>query len=179
MIWVALFLILAAVVMLWLSARKQAETGLPVGRVVYDDSSAWGKVEEPFFDPVLALTGKPDYVLDEDGFQIPVEVKSTPAPTHPYDGHIYQLAAYCLLVERSTGQHPPYGILRYRNRTFAIDFTPELEANLMDMLEEMRFVAGESQKKRYRGPERSHEARARCARCGYRSTCDQNLVVES
>ena len=174
--WVALILFLLALVILWQAARKREETGLPTGRIVYDDSSDRRVFEEPLYDPYFDLTGKPDYILKKDGAWIPVEVKSSAAPSQPYDGHIFQLGVYCILVERTQGIRPPYGIIRYRNRSFAIDFTPELEADLVDAIEEIRAIQIESNKKRCAGPDRSHNNPPRCAKCGYREECNQPLL---
>ena len=55
----------------------------------------------------------------------------------PYASHVFQLLAYCLLVESTTGQRPPYGILKYRNRTFAIDFTEAQEQALIELMEDI------------------------------------------
>jgi CRISPR-associated exonuclease Cas4 len=76
--------------------------------------------------------------------------------------------AYCLLIESHTGHRPPYGILRYRNRTFAVDYTPQAEQTLRDLLAEMQNATP-------RTLVRSHDDAARCARCGYRAHCDQRL----
>jgi CRISPR-associated exonuclease Cas4 len=94
-------------------------------------------------------------------------VKSGWAPDAPREGHLYQLAAYCLLVQRTTGQRPPYGLIAYRNRTFAVDYTPELEHRLLELMEALR--------QQEREAHRSHEEPARCARCGYRSACNERL----
>lgn len=162
-------LILIALALLWIATRRRTAAGLPAGRVVYTDTGQGSKVEKPLFDAASALVGKPDYLVEQDGVLIPVEVKSAYAPREPYDSHIYQLAAYCLLVLKVYGKRPPHGLLRYRNRTFAIDFTAELEARLLDRLAEMHM-----QEKA--GPaNRSHESPARCAACGYRHICDQRL----
>jgi len=167
--YLALALIIIALLLLWLSARRQMEAGLPGGRVIYTDTRGWGPVEKPLYDPGLGLTGKPDYLVEKGSQIIPVEVKSSRVVDAPYDSHIYQLAAYCLLVQRTLGSRPPYGILRYNNRTFAIDYTPQLETALIELLNEMR-VSGE-----HKEQDRSHNSPERCARCGYRSTCDQAL----
>lgn len=170
MIFLALLLLAAALLLLWQAARRRAETGLPSGRVVYTDTRAWGPVEKPLFDPLTGLTGKPDYLVEQNGVLLPVEVKSGYAPSAPREGHVMQLAAYCLLVEAATGVRPPHGILHYRNRTYAIDYTPALEAALKDLLAEMR-----RDERRSEVP-RSHEDPARCARCGFRDICDQKAV---
>jgi CRISPR-associated exonuclease Cas4 len=167
--YLALALVIIGLLLLRLSAKRQMESGLPGGRVIYTDTRGWGPVEKPLYDPGLGLTGKPDYLVEKGSQIIPVEVKSSRVIDAPYDSHIYQLAAYCLLVQRTLGSRPPYGILRYSNRTFAIDYTPQLETALIELLNEMR-IAGERKEQ-----DRSHESPERCARCGYRSTCDQAL----
>ncbi|MHB8113412.1 MAG: CRISPR-associated protein Cas4 [Bellilinea sp.] len=165
----ALLLAAAALALLWLSRRQRQSAGLPAGRVLYSDPKVIGAPERPLYDPDTHLTGKPDYLVEEHGVVIPVEVKSGWAPPEPHPGHIYQLLAYCLLVEKTHGKRPPYGILRYRNRSFSIDFTPDAERELRSLLEEMHAAA------RHKELNRSHEDRSRCAHCGYRSICDQKL----
>jgi CRISPR-associated exonuclease Cas4 len=165
----AVILVIAAILLFRQAGRQQRETGLPAGRVTYSDTGLWKRVETPLYDNILHLTGRPDYLVQEGGELIPVEVKSSWAPPTPYEGHLYQLAAYCRLVEQTYHRRPSHGILQYRNRTFAIDYTPELEDRLLDILGEMR------QAERQGEVDRSHDEPARCARCGYRSSCDQRM----
>jgi len=73
-------------------------------------------------------------------------------------------------VERAYGKRPDYGILHYPNRTIAVDFTPELEIALLDLLEEIRELD------RRKEVDRSHEAPGRCKGCGYRAICDQRIT---
>jgi CRISPR-associated exonuclease Cas4 len=170
MLTLALIILIVALVLLWQANRRQRLIGLPAGRVIYADTRGWGPVEQPLYDAELGLVGKPDYLVETGGQVIPVEVKSSPVTTAPYDAHIFQLAAYCLLVQRQYGKRPAYGILHYPNRTFAIDFTAGLEQRLLNLLEEMH-----AQERRKDLP-RSHDSAARCSRCGYRHICDQRLL---
>ena len=163
----ALFII--ALIFFWQSARTRRSAGLPGGRVVYSDTRAWGPVEKPLYDRGLGLTGKPDYLIEQNGQLIPVEVKSGRAPEAPYDSHIYQLAAYCLLVERTMGSRPPYGIIHYRERDFAVDYTHDLENALLDVLADMRRDEHREE------VARSHESPARCAKCGFRNVCEEKI----
>ena len=169
MLYLAFILLMSCLILLWIGENQQKESGLPNGRIIYSDPFCLGKVEKPFFDVETQLTGKPDYLVTQGELLIPVEVKSGFAPAEPYASHVFQLLAYCLLVERSTGHRPSHGILKYRNRTFAIDYTPEQEYELLDLLEEMRETG------RKRDVPRSHQEAARCSRCGFRSICDQKL----
>lgn len=167
--YLALLLILAALVLLIQAARRQKKSGLPGGRIIYADTRRWGPVEKPLYDPVHGITGKPDYLIEQGDQLIPVEVKSSNISQAPYDSHIFQLAAYCMLVQNVLGKRPPYGILHYNNRTFEIDYTPQLEAALLELMDNMR------EKGDLKDVARSHESPARCSRCGYRSICDQKL----
>lgn len=164
---ISLVLFLLAVVLIWLSSQQRKEAGLPGGRVIYTDTRAWGQVDKPLYDANLGLTGKPDYLVEQNGQLIPVEVKSTRAPEAPYDSHIFQVAAYCLLVEKTMGRRPPYGIIHYRDRDFAIDYTPALENTLRELLEEIR------RDETRVDVARSHNSPARCAKCGFKQICDQ------
>ena len=168
-LYIALALFLLAVIFFWQSARQRRSAGLPGGRVIYSDTRAWGPVEKPLYDNALGLTGKPDYLVEQNGRLIPVEVKSGRAPEAPYDSHIYQVAAYCLLVERTMGSRPPYGIIHYADRDFAVDYTHDLENALLDVLAEIR------RDERREEINRSHDSPARCAKCGFRNVCEQKI----
>jgi CRISPR-associated exonuclease Cas4 len=170
MLYFALALFLLALIFFWQSNRQRKEAGLPGGRIVYTDTRGWGKLEKPLFYSALELTGKPDYLVQKNGQIIPVEVKSGRAPDAPYDSHIYQLAAYCLLVEKTYKKRPPYGIIHYENRDFAVDYTPELESSLLDLLADMK------RDEHKNDVPRSHEQAGRCAKCGFRKVCDQSLA---
>jgi CRISPR-associated exonuclease Cas4 len=169
MLYLALIILIVAIVLLWQSGRQRKQAGLPGGRVIYTDTRAWGEVDKALYDHALGLTGKPDYLVEQDGQIIPVEVKSGRTPEAPYDSHIFQVGAYCLLVEKAYGKRPPYGIIHYPKRDFAVDYTTELESALMEQLAEMRRDG-----MRQDVP-RSHDEPARCQSCGFRKVCDQKL----
>ncbi len=170
MLYFALALLIFALFFFRKSATQRKEAGLPGGRIIYTDTHGWGKVEKPLFYTALELTGKPDYLIQQKGTIIPVEVKSGRAPEAPYDSHIYQLAAYCLLVEKTYHIRPPYGIIHYESRDFAVDYTRELENALIDLLVEMK------RDEHKRNIPRSHEQPGRCAKCGYRKICNESLA---
>jgi CRISPR-associated exonuclease Cas4 len=167
--WIALFLFLAGLAALWLARRDFDRAGLPPGRVVYIDTDRLGRPKSALYDPATNLTGRPDYLIRENGQLVPVEVKSSRAPFRPYDSHRLQLAAYCLLVEAVHGQNPSRGIIKYSDRGFEIPFTQALKNEVLDVLAEMRRFE-------YSQPDRSHEDERRCRACGYVEVCDQALV---
>jgi CRISPR-associated exonuclease Cas4 len=170
----ALLLFLISLVLFWQARRSRQAAGLPGGRLIYTDMRGWLAVEKPLYDSDLGLTGKPDYLVEKNGRIIPVEVKTSRRAHTPYDSHIYQLAAYCLLVQRTLGKRPPYGILHYSDgrgsgRTYTILYTPQLESAVLGLIAKMR--AFEHRKE----IQRSHNVSARCARCGFRSICEQRM----
>ncbi|MFQ5400019.1 MAG: PD-(D/E)XK nuclease family protein [Anaerolineae bacterium] len=163
--------LLAAAGWLWFSSRRLREqTGLPDGEVIYTDTGIWYRNNESLHITDLRLVGKPDYLVEAtDGAIIPVEVKSGRAPEEPWEGHLLQLAAYCLLVDENYGRRPSYGILQYRDKAFAVDYTEEMEAALLQVLSEMRNARFDEEL------DRDHNEWQRCARCGVRSACEQRL----
>jgi len=163
-------LFLLGLSLLLLVNRRQKASGLPAGRIIYADTGAWSPVEKSLFDPNLGLVGRPDYLVQEGDQFIPIEVKTSRVREAPYDSHIYQLAAYCRLVQSAYGKRPAYGILHYPNHNFAIDYTPELEEALLQIVEGMHTLERKTE------VGRSHETRARCQACGYRLACDQKLT---
>ncbi len=164
-----LLLFLVGLALLWLARRLRTRSGLPSGRVVAADVGTWRRLDRPLFSRRYGVTGRPDYIVADGADLIPVEVKSARAPARPYTSHILQLAAYCLLIAETSGRRPPYGILRYADRTLQIPYTRELEEQLLDVLEEMRrdLAAGNAS--------RRHQDPRRCAACGYRDVCDEAL----
>jgi CRISPR-associated exonuclease Cas4 len=169
-LYTGIFLLLLALFLFLISGRQRRAAGLPVGRVIYTDTRSWGRLEKPLYDRDLGLTGKPDYLVEQNGRIIPVEVKTGRAPERPYDSHIFQVAVYCLLVQKTYGKRPPHGILHYPGRDFAVDYTPELENTLLNLIADMRIDGSRAE------IARSHEDVNRCRRCGFRESCDQRLA---
>ena len=163
-------LLALGLLLLWLARQARARSGLPQGRVIYSDTGGWGRPERSLFSRHHALTGKPDYLVTHGDDVIPVEVKSGHAPAQPYPAHVLQLAAYCLLVEEHHRQRPPYGIIKYADRTFEVDYTPQLEDELLATLDRMRADLADG------NALRSHDEPRRCRACGYRSRCDERLA---
>jgi CRISPR-associated exonuclease Cas4 len=164
------FLLLTlAFLLLWLSTQRRRGLGVPEGRLLYEDSGVQRRLEQPLMAEDLDLVGKPDYLIESKQGLIPVEVKTGRTPQRPFDSHVFQLAAYCALVERNFQQRPPYGIIRYPQRSFQIDFSAALEAQLLALLAEMRAAFASSEL------HRSHNQAARCRACGYAALCTERL----
>lgn len=168
----SLILFILAIVTFWVAFRLRRATGLPWARVVASDTSMFQSLQKPLFARRYGLTGKPDYLLDLGKTHIPVEVKPTRQANRPYESDLLQLAAYCLLVEETTGRAPPYGLLRYANTSFRLDYTSAVRTELLAILAEMREALEEDD------CARSHDEPRRCAGCGFVTMCDEALVDE-
>ncbi len=133
-------------------------------------------VDDPSSGPELlrsevhGLAGRPDFILRANGGPVPVEVKTGRRPRGPLFSHILQLAAYCLLVEESTGQRPPYGLLRYGDVVHEIEYSPDLESLLLSKLREMRGVEDQGE------AHRNHNRPGKCASCSRRHACPEKLA---
>jgi CRISPR-associated exonuclease Cas4 len=171
----ALFIIalFTAFVVLIAAQKQRAHTGVPIdARVVYSDTGAWEKIEKPLFARRYNLTGKPDYIVEQNGAIVPIEVKPNRRASVPRESDVMQLMAYGLLIEETLGKGraaPEYGLLKYRDAVFQIDFTDELRGELLALLDEMRRDLDA------RAVPRNHEEGARCRACGYREECGQGL----
>ena len=183
---VALAVLLLVAALARAAARRAGQSsGLPAGRLVYSDTGfAVGRLrpaekneegvrqERPLVSRRFGLTGRPDYLVRTKEGIIPVEVKSTrsPAGGRPYDSHVMQLAAYCLLAEDALGAEVPYGVIRYSDDEVTVDYTPELRDELLTLLEEMW------EARRAEDVHRSHTDPRRCKGCSMREHCDERLA---
>ncbi|WP_129633282.1 CRISPR-associated protein Cas4 [Candidatus Oscillochloris fontis] len=166
----AIALIVLAVAMLILALRTRAATGIPWAPILSDDAQIGHSPARTLVSRRYHLSGKPDYIIERHGRQIPIEVKPSRTARQPYHSDLMQLAAYCLLIEETTGQAPPYGILRYAEQSFQLRYTPSVRNELLSILDEMQ-TALEAE-----DVERNHDQPQRCAHCGLRHMCDDALV---
>ena len=92
-----------------------------------------GNDEAPIYrSERYGLSGKPDYVLQEGGELVPVEMKSGRTPKGPLFSHIVQVAAYCLLLEDHTGRKVNRGMLKYSEAEFDVEFDENLRQIVLD-----------------------------------------------
>ena len=156
--------LLAAAVALALASEYLYRRFGIAGRVVASDSG----VSRPA--PVLrsaryGLAGRPDYLVEERGRVVPVEVKPRRRSTAPWPRDVLQLAAYCLLVEEAEPRFGGYGYLRYASRTFRVDVTETMRANLVRTMAALRadLTADDV--------DPSHADPRRCALCAMLRAC--------
>jgi CRISPR-associated exonuclease Cas4 len=93
-----------------------------------------------------------------------VEVKSGKGP-HPHQSQVLQLAAYCQILEDTSGEFVPQGILVYNNVPYTIRFDPKLRFELESMMKNMRASL------RSGVVNRNHHEPARCRHCSMKQYC--------
>lgn len=161
---------LVALLMWGRARRKILRSGIPDGRVVYQDTDRRRNIERPLVSRSCGLTGKPDYLVEAASGLIPVELKSRNCPRPgPHEGDAAQVTAYCMLVEDTFGTTPPHGIIQYADRSWLIRYSTRDRARLLQILDEMR------ETRNSRTVHRDHHHAARCRACGYRTVCDEAL----
>ncbi len=134
--------------------------------MVYSDLDRPAKA---LFSKRYGIAGKPDYIVKDASINaiIPVEVKSGQAKK-PYNNHVLQLAAYCLLVEENYNKPVPYGIIVYADgRQHRVYFNEALRSDLLGTVQEMRIMLRD--KRHYRG----NDHKERCRFCSLQAECKQ------
>lgn len=99
------------------------DTGINPGMTLYSTS--------------LNLLGRPDYLIKEKDIVVPVEVKTGSTPKYPYQNHVAQLMAYCLLVEENFGVKPTHGYLRYPGQEYKVPYTIAAEKMIKNLVKEI------------------------------------------
>ncbi|MEI7553682.1 Dna2/Cas4 domain-containing protein [Candidatus Chlorohelix sp.] len=156
---------------LW-SKKAANSSGLPFQyRIVYSDTGGWKQVEKSLYSARYNLIGKPDYIVKTRTGLIPVEVKPKRIAPQPYYSDILQLAAYCLLLEEDWQEKPAYGILRYAEQTFRIEWNSTLRTELLEIISEMRDLEKYAATPGCKLPEPNHDMTKRCLNCGYYQSC--------
>jgi CRISPR-associated exonuclease Cas4 len=127
--------LILGLILLFFWYLQNQKFGILNKKIIYKDTDqAPGQI---LFAKSLALSGKPDYLIKENNMIFPVEIKTSRAPLEPYENHIMQLMAYCLLVEENYGVRPVGGFLKYPGKEFKIAYTDEARESLKDLVGEM------------------------------------------
>lgn len=167
---VGLVLIIGAVVLLayaaWIRSTvrtKKKSCGVPDGLILYSDLNV---PAAPLFSKQSRLSGKPDYIVRKEDQLIPVEVK-TGQGAHPHQSQVLQLAAYCQILEDTSGGFVPEGILVYNTVPYTIPFDPRLRFELNSAMKTMRASL------RSGTVQRNHHEPQRCRRCSMKRFCTE------
>lgn len=188
---IALSIALLYLAVRWFGLRRdfQVRTGLhPNVPILSSDTISENR--DVLVDHELGLKGKPDYIVHEtagDRRVFAVELKTGTRPRTPYESHVLQVLGSILLLRSKYGSAAArFGHLVYRPRCrpapaatslnepasvpFVIELTLAAEARCLQTIHDIRLA--------WRAPalpDRSHQQRRRCERCGHRKYCDQIL----
>lgn len=144
---------------------KKKSYGIPEGLILYSDLNV---PAAPLFSRRFRLTGKPDYIVRKENQCIPVEVKSGKGP-RPHQSQVFQLAAYCQILEDTSGVFVPEGILVYNNVPYTIRFDPKLRFELESVMKTMRASLRSGVVKR------NHHEPGRCHHCSMKQYCTDSI----
>ena len=143
--------------------RLKEDYKIQKGAIEYSDLNV---PAEPFFSKKYRIAGKPDYVIHDKDRYIPVELK-TGGYKIPQKNHIFQLAAYCHLIEENYNVFVPYGILVLNNQDeYKLPFNPKVRFELENTIKKMRYLLNS------KTITRNHEDPYRCENCSMRKYCD-------
>jgi CRISPR-associated exonuclease Cas4 len=164
-----LLFVLAAFCLLVARSLRQ-RSGLPQGAIIYED--AGGKASRVLVSQRYSLRGKPDYILNDGGRVIPVELKSGAVPRsgRPHRSHVLQLAVYFLLVEDVLRRDVAYGLVRYKDGSLRVENTNALREELLAVVAEMREALLDED------VPRNHNQAYRCRACSMAHACDERLA---
>jgi hypothetical protein len=159
----ALVLILIAAILFLTRQRHRRRVALPPNATLV----AADNLERPC--PVLVSTryglkGKPDAILQTPAGLIPIERKHARPRASPHFPDIIQAAAYCLLIEDTYQQTPPFMRIQYRDTVFDVPFTNERRNQALAAAQRLRAVDSHIIREWERGHakcEREHEESAR------------------
>ncbi len=138
---------------------------LPSGKIRYTDDMEGARL---LISKTYLLSGRPDMIVERDGQLIPVEIKTGRVPRGPFFSHILQIAVYCLILE-DTRSRPPYGLIRYKEKEFKIDFDEDLRDLVLDKIDLMRSQIKSGV------VHRNHHRPGKCHNCSRRENCPERL----
>ncbi len=144
--------------------KKRRYLHFPEGDIVYvGDKTANDIISENY-----KLIGKPDYIIKNIDYYIPIELKTGRTPRGPLFSHIIQVCAYCLLVEDNYKQKS-YGLLYYPETNYKINFTDELKNTVLKIMEDIHNC------KKTKIAHRNHAKVTKCKNCARRNICPEKL----
>jgi CRISPR-associated exonuclease Cas4 len=125
-----------------------------------------------YISDIQGLAGRPDAIIKENGFLIPVERKPLAKKLH--DRYVAQILVYMRLIEEFEGKRPPYGylILGPKCRKVRIENSEQRQQWLQKHIDQMRNIL-EHQVPAIAAP---HERK--CARCEVRHICQHALSAQ-
>lgn len=135
-IYIIIFLLVVVGLLFAFIYFKRKSFGVLSGDAVYTDTQKLSG--EVLYSDTLQLKGKPDYIIKKGDEYIPVEVKTGKTPNIPYRNHVAQLFAYCALIEEKYNVRPKYGVIKYPEQEFEIEYTQEGEKGIRQLTSEIQ-----------------------------------------
>lgn len=120
---------------------------------------------------VLGLTSRPDAVVQEGDFLIPVDVQ--PMSNKVRDRHVVQMLVHLRLLEEAQGKRPPYGILLMgkAQRPVKIKNSDDKQRWLQTLIDEMQSIQNGV-------PAIPAPSFQKCKHCDVRSRCSHSSYHE-
>lgn len=138
---IAALVIALAIFFAWLclSGKKSlCNLGIPVrARAVSSDGSLFRK-QLVIRSQEYRISGRPDDILEENGYLIPVERKKR---HRFYRSDAIQLGVYCFLMEKCWSRRPPYGYVILGNgERLKVKYDEKLKVDVLWTIVEMRLI---------------------------------------
>ncbi len=123
---------------------------------------------QTFSSSKLGLRGRPDAIVKEKSFLIPVDL--VPLSSKIQDRHVIKIIAYLRLIEEKTGKSSPYGILLMgkKRRMVRVKNSDEKQRWLETLVDEMNAVADGV-------PALASPHPAKCKNCDVRDLCNSRV----
>lgn len=129
------------------------------------------EMEPLLVDEAHGIRGRPDYLLRHKRGLIPVELKPLRTSRTLYESDRLQIGTYLMLVRAANpGATVPYGVVRYKETTFRVYLTEELEARCLAIAEKVRAARKATM------VHRTHNIAAKCRACAHLTTCGEAIV---
>jgi CRISPR/Cas system-associated exonuclease Cas4 (RecB family) len=169
-------IVISVIVIDSLLARVQ-EVGSKTGVDLSKNASKAFRVEgdkklavKDYISDIQGLAGRPDALLVENSYIIPVEHK--PLANKLRDRHIAQLLVYMRLIEEFEGKRPPYGylILGSNARKIKVSNSREKQAWLQKLLDSMREHLEKGE------PVIATPQSTKCNKCAVSSACTKKTI---
>ncbi len=165
----------------WTRGRaRQAlkDAGLTEGRVVSVDAIQTRQELAGMQQAILqssryGISGRPDRIVRTQRGPVPLDVKNCICPRNglPYEGHVAQVAVYCLLLEEKFQCRVHEAVIDYIDRSVTVPFDDRRRAWILSVIREVQDV-----KRNHTIPVRSHNHRGKCGSCGFRQECREGLI---
>lgn len=151
---------------------SEEEIGLSAETVFVSVDGAHALPTREYVSEMQGLAGRPDAVIVEEGFFIPVERK--PLAKKIRDRYVAQLLVYMRLIEEFEGKKPPYGylILGANARKVRIDNTDEKQKWLSEKLIQMNNIIQGA-------PTVPDPHPLKCSKCDVKERCSSRADLKS